>query len=97
MSRDGGFDSSVGDGIALRAPGATPWRALVAVVFLSLALTVVLYESLTGGRSPVAHAPSFRASSHLHPRASSHRQGLSSLPAAAQGPAWAVRPRPSIR
>ena len=75
----------VGDGPALRAGSAVPWRALVACALLSLALGAALYESLAGGRASVAPAR-FRASSHLHAGASSHRKGLSSLPLAAQGP-----------
>src|SRR5271156_1111517 len=72
------------------APAArTPltWRALVAAALLSLALGVVLYESLVKGGSSVAPAQHLRASSRLKPAASTHGQkGLGSLPAAAQGP-----------
>ncbi|MGO8907034.1 MAG: hypothetical protein ACLQMH_15645, partial [Solirubrobacteraceae bacterium] len=77
------------DQLALTAQPVFPWRALVAAAALSLALGVALYEGFAGERSSLRTTP-FRASSHLSPGASSHRQGLASLPLAAQGPVSAA-------
>jgi hypothetical protein len=55
-----------------------PWRGLAAAALLSLPLGAALYEGLAGERSSVARG--------VQPRASSHKQGLFSLPGAAQGP-----------
>ena len=67
-------------------PGRCAWPPMVVAALLSLALGAALYEGLAGGRSSVAPAARFRASSHLRPGASPHKKGLSSLPLAAQGP-----------
>ena len=69
-----------------RTRAVVPWHLLLAAALLSLAVGAALYEGLAGGRSTVAPAARFRASSHLRPGASPHNKGLSSLPLAAQGP-----------
>ncbi len=63
-------------------PRALPWRALLAVAALSLALAAALYESVPGGDSP----PRAVASAPTLPRSpGTSRAGLLSVPAAAQG------------
>jgi hypothetical protein len=75
------MDLSATDRMALRAGAVVPWRALVAAALVSLALGAALYLGLAGGRSSVAPAARSRGYS---------REGLLSLPLAAQGPVSAA-------
>ncbi len=75
---------SVGDPVGLGAGAAVPWHALLAAALLALGLGGVLFEGLSSQRSSVA--PSLHPSRALHPGRTQHQLGLSSLPAAAQGP-----------
>jgi FG-GAP repeat len=70
------------DGVALRGRGGFPSRWMLVAALLVLALGAVLYGGLSGGRSPVARVG-------VRSRGLS-REGLLSLPLAAQGPVSAA-------
>src|SRR5438132_13841563 len=74
---DAGPSLWVSDQRALRLASAR-WRSLVVAALLSVAVGAALFVGSTDQRSSRAH--------RAHPGASTHKQGLFSLPGAAQGP-----------
>jgi phosphodiesterase/alkaline phosphatase D-like protein len=83
---EGELDGSMSGRMALTGGAVVPWRAIVAVALLSLAVGVALWQGLAGERSTGAPAARFRVSSRLRSHPASQKQGLSSLPLGAQGP-----------
>ncbi len=74
---------SVEGGLALGARAPLAWRALVAAALLSLLVGVGIHEGFAGRRASVPAAAQ-------HPRSWFSREGLLSLPLAAQGPVAAA-------
>jgi len=74
-------DGSVSDRTAFRASAVVSWRALVAAAVLSIVLGAALFEGVAGERASVALAVRSGGFS---------REGLLSLPVAAQGPVSAA-------
>jgi hypothetical protein len=79
---EGGFEESL-NRVALAPRGVASWPTFVAAGLLSLVLAAALYEGSTGERSSAL--PGVRSHGVSH-----KKEGLSSLPVAAQGPVSAA-------
>jgi phosphodiesterase/alkaline phosphatase D-like protein len=76
----------VGEGIAPAPIAGASRRAFLALALLAIAIVVAVYAGMAGRHSSAVPAAGLRASSRIHPGASSQKKGLLSLPLAAQGP-----------